>query len=264
MELREAIGRRRSIRFVKTYKPVEPEKIQRMFEAARIASHWGNVQTLKAVAVFRDTASPEVLDAITATVVGWQVKIAPVVIVWYIDPNMLDEQSDRLRELLDIGALGFGDRETKVNGLEKQLIPLFRNLIEPMKNPGMSEVDCGQGIAQATLMAYEQGLGTCCLGTPNGPQILKILGVPEHCRVLLLQTVGYPLEHWEAGGQRPRRPFGDLFKMNHFSQPFPRDEAAVAELTRDGMFTRPAPLPEREAELDFLQKALNLKAPGLL
>ncbi len=61
MELRETIGRRRSIRFVKTYKPVEPEKIQRMFEAARLASHWGNVQSLKAVAVFRDSAPEEVL-----------------------------------------------------------------------------------------------------------------------------------------------------------------------------------------------------------
>ena len=122
MELREVIGRRRSIRFVKTYKPVEPEKIQCMLEAARMASHWGNLQTLKAIAVFRDTASPDVLDAITATVVGWQVKIAPVVIVWYLDPNMLDEQGDRLRELIDVGALGFGDAETKRKGLEEQLI----------------------------------------------------------------------------------------------------------------------------------------------
>jgi hypothetical protein len=52
--------------------------------------------------------------------------------------------------------------------------------------------------------------------------------------------------------------------MNHFDQAFPRSEETVAELTRDGVFTRPAPLPERQAELDFLQKALNLKAPGLL
>lgn len=264
MELREVIGRRRSIRFVKTYKPVEPEKIQQMFEAARLASHWGNVQSLKAVAVFRDSASPEVLEAITGTVVGWQVKIAPVVIVWYIDPNMVDEQSDRLRELLEIGALGFGDIEEKRKGLEEQLIPLFANLLEPMKMPGLGEVDCGQGIAQATLMAYELGLGTCCLGTPNGPELLKILGVPEHCRVLLLQTVGYPLEHWEAGGQRPRRPFDELFKMNHFDNAFPRDDDVVSELEEAGMFTRPAPLPEREAELEFLQKALGLKAPGLL
>ena len=39
MELVEVLGRRRSIRFVKPYKPVEEEKIQKMFEAARIASH---------------------------------------------------------------------------------------------------------------------------------------------------------------------------------------------------------------------------------
>ena len=37
MELREVLGRRRSIRFLLPYKPVEPEKIQRMLEAARIA-----------------------------------------------------------------------------------------------------------------------------------------------------------------------------------------------------------------------------------
>ena len=36
MELLEVIGRRRSIRYLKPYKPVEKEKIQIMFEAARI------------------------------------------------------------------------------------------------------------------------------------------------------------------------------------------------------------------------------------
>ena len=35
MELREAMGRRRSIRFLRPYRPVEPEKIQLMLEAAR-------------------------------------------------------------------------------------------------------------------------------------------------------------------------------------------------------------------------------------
>ena len=263
MELREAIGRRRSIRFVKPYKMVEPEKIQRMFEASRLASHWGNVQSLKAIAVFRDSAPKEVWEAIKGMVVGWQIRIAPVVIVWYLDPSMVDSQSDRLRELLDVGALGFGDAETKRKGLEEQLIPLFSDLTEGLKAPGLSEVDCGQGIAQATLMAYEQGLGTCCLGTPNGPGILETLGVADYCRVLVLQTVGYPLEHWEAGGQRPRQPFGEQYKMNHFDHPFPRSEAVFEELKADGVFTRPAPLPEREAELDFLQKALDLKAPGL-
>ncbi|MCH8840514.1 MAG: nitroreductase family protein [Planctomycetes bacterium] len=91
MELREVLGRRRSIRFVKPYKPVETEKIQMMFEAARIASHWGNVQSLGAVAVHKESASQEVIDSLKATIVGWQIKFAPVVIVWYIDPEMVEE-----------------------------------------------------------------------------------------------------------------------------------------------------------------------------
>jgi len=264
MELRKVIGRRRSIRFVRPYQPVEPEKIQMMLEAARIASHWGNVQSLRALVVFRDGASKETLDAIHAPIAGWQIRLAPVVIVWYIETAAIDEQGDRLRQLLAAGALGFGPVEQKKQALEQQLLPIFDSIRESLKQPGLGEVDCGQGIAQATLVAYELGLGTCCLGTPNGEQIRQALGLPESSRVLLLQTVGYPAEHWEAGGQRPRQPFEKLFQMNRYDTPFPRSQTVVEELRRDEMFTTPAPLPYREAELDYLQHALGLKAPGLL
>ena len=252
MELREVIGRRRSIRFLLPYKPVEPEKIQRMLEAARIASHWGNVQSLRAVAVFRDSATPEVLEALMAPIAGFQIRLAPVVIVWFLDTTAVDEQSDRLRELLGAGALGFG--EGKHKALEEQLIPVFRSISEKLKEPGLNEVDCGQGIAQATLMAFEQGLGTCCLGTPH----------TEKLRVLLLQTVGYPAESPEAGGQRPRQPFEKLFHMNAYGSPFPRSSRVVEELQHDKMLQDPAPLPWREAELEYLQKALGIKGHGLL
>jgi len=262
VELREVIGRRRSIRFLLPYKPVEPEKIQRMLEAARIASHWGNVQSLHAVAVFRDSASQETLDALQAPIAGWQIRNAPVVIVWYLESAAVDEQSDRLRELLDAGALGFGDDKKKA--LEEQLIPIFDGIRESLKQPGLGEVDCGQGIAQATLVAFEQGLGTCCLGTPHGEQIRQNLGLPDSCRVLLIQTVGYPAESPEAGGQRPRQPFEKLFHMNGYGKSFPRSEEVVAELERDGMFQREAPVPWREAELEYLKNALGLEGHGLL
>ncbi len=262
MELREVIGRRRSIRFLLPYKPVEPEKIQRMLEAARIASHWGNVQSLRAVVVFRESATPEQLAALQAPIAGFQIRLAPVVIVWYLDTAAVDEQSDRLRELLRAGALGFG--EGKHEALEKQLIPIFDSIRDKLKEPGLSEVDCGQGIAQATLMAFEQGLGTCCLGSPNIDKIRQNLGLPDTARVLLLQTVGYPAESPEAGGQRPRQPFEELFHMNAYGQPFPRSPAVVEELKRDGMLQTPAPLPWREAELEYLKNALGLKGHGLL
>ncbi len=262
MELREAIGRRRSMRFLLPHRPVEREKIQRMLEAARRASHWGNVQSLRAVVVFRDEASKEVREAITAPIAGFQIRLAPVVIVWYLDTTAIDEQSDRLRELLDAGALGFG--EDKKKALEEQLIPIFDGILDKMKEPGLSEVDCGQGIAQATLMAFEQGLGTCCLSSPFTDKIRANLELPETCRILLLQTVGYPAESPEAGGQRPRRPFEDLFQINGYRNPFPRSPEVVAELERDGLIQEAAPLPWREAELEYLKRALGLKGHGLL
>jgi nitroreductase len=262
VELREVIGRRRSIRFLLPHKPVEPEKIQRMLEAARIASHWGNVQSLRAVVVFRDSAPKKVVDAVQAPIAGFQIRLAPVVIVWFIDTAAVDEQSDRLRELLKAGALGFG--EDKQKALEEQLIPIFDGMLENLKQPGIGEVDCGQGIAQATLMAFEMGLGTCCLGTPFGEKIRQDLGLPESCRVLLLQTVGYPAESPEAGGQRPRQPFEKLFHMNEYGKSFPRAEEVVEELERDGIFQPSAPLPWREEELAYLQQALGIKGHGLL
>jgi nitroreductase len=264
VELREVLGRRRSIRFLLPHRPVEPEKIQRMLEAARIASHWGNVQSLRAVVVFRDSAPANVIEAIAAPIAGYQIQLAPVVIVWFLESAAVDEQSDRLRELLGVGALGFGDMEAKKKALEEQLIPIFDSIREGLKQPGLGEVDCGQGIAQATLMAFEQGLGTCCLGTPNSEKIRENLELPESARVLLIQTVGYPAESPEAGGQRPRLPFDRLFHMNGYNKPFPRSEEVVAELEQDQMIQQAGPLPWREAELAYLQQALGIKGHGLL
>ena len=52
--------------------------------------------------------------------------------------------------------------------------------------------------------------------------------------------------------------------MNGYGKAFPRSQEVVDELTRDEMFQAPAPLPWREAELEFLQQALDLKGNGLL
>ena len=97
MELKEAIGRRRSMRFLRPYKPVEREKLQKMLEAARLASFWGNVQALCAVVIERATAPAEVLKALpTGTAIGgFQFRLAPVVIVWTLDWARVDEQGKR-------------------------------------------------------------------------------------------------------------------------------------------------------------------------
>ncbi|MFQ5698905.1 MAG: nitroreductase family protein [Myxococcota bacterium] len=248
MELRATIGSRRSIRYLLPHRPVERHKIQRMLEAARLASHWENIGSLRALVIERDRASQQVIDALPSPVGGFQIKLAPVVIVWYLETAACDEAPQRLRERVDAGALGYGRKKREV--LERTLVPLFGSLGDAVKQPGLGELDCGQGIAQATLMAFEQGLGTCCMGSANPDAIRQKLGLPESCRVLVTQSVGYPAESPEAGGQRPRQPFESLFQLNDYAQPFPREERVVAELERDGMLQDAAPASWREAELE--------------
>jgi len=259
MELREAIGRRRSMRFLLPHRPVEHDKIQRMLEAARLASFWGNVQALRAVVIERATASKDVVDAIpTGTAIGgFQFRLAPVLIVWWLDWSAIDVQDQRLHELVDAGAAGI-DRAASHKYLDEGLIPFFKASAPTLRLGGMTEMDCGQGIAQATLVAFEQGLGTCLLGVPAQKKLKRVLGLPDDSKILVIQTVGYPAELPEAGGQRPRIPFEQAFSFNHRNTPFPRDKAVIEGLKQDKMIQAPAPLPWRQEELDFLARALNI------
>ena len=111
MELREAIGNRRSIRFLLPHKPVELEKIQCMLEAARLASHWGNINSLRAIVIQRDEAPQDVIDALPSPVGGYQIQLAPVVIVWYVETAATDQAGERIRELVEAGAVGYGDNK---------------------------------------------------------------------------------------------------------------------------------------------------------
>lgn len=271
MELREAIGRRRSMRFLRPYKPVEREKLQKMLEAARLASFWGNVQALSAVVIERASAPPEVVKALpTGTAIGgFQFRLAPVVIVWTLDWARVEEQGKRLHELADAGALGINPEKTHAY-MDETLIPFFQAATEAIRQGGLTEVDCGQGIAHATLIAFEEGLGTCLIGCPNDRKLRRALGLPDTVKVLVLQTVGYPAEDPEAGGQRPRLPFEQRFSLNRWGAPFPRDERVVAELVAARMIRPIAPLPYRRDELRWLQEQYGLsevfgdEVPGIM
>ncbi|MGE3775407.1 MAG: nitroreductase family protein, partial [Gammaproteobacteria bacterium] len=154
--------------------------------------------------------------------------------------------------------------------LDEVLIPFFDQAMEGIKDRGITETDCGQGIAQATLVAYEEGLGTCVLAAFAGKKLRRALRMPDECEILLLQTVGYPAEDPTAGGQRPKLPFEQKFSLNRVGEPFPRSAAVVEELTRAGMLCETAPLPYRAEELRFLQAQYGLsevfgdEIPGII
>ncbi len=262
MELREVIGNRRSIRYLDPERPVELEKIQRMLEAARIASHFGNNNAVQALVVHRATATDDQITSLHSPVGGFQTDLAPVVILWYIQGDAMDEASARLRELVACGALGYGPDKTKE--LEETLVPLFDRIGEALKAPGMVDMDCGQAVAQATLMAFELGLGTCCQGSGDWSKVEAAFNFPEGCRIVVAQTVGYPLENPDAGGQRPRLPFETLFQLNAIDTPFPRSQEVLHELTRDKLLQPPAPLPGREEEIEGIREKYELPRSGMI
>ncbi len=67
-----------------------------------------------------------------------------------------------------------------------------------------------------------------------------------------------------ANGQWPRQPFEKLFGLNEYGTPFPRSDEVIEELIEDDLFTRPAPIPGREAELERPGKALDIPGSGLI
>lgn len=269
MELKQAIGIRRTIRLYNPYRPVAREKIQKMLEAARLASFWGNVQALRAIVMFRDSSPPEAWEALVAPLGTTQLRHAPVVILWYwVEEAIFDRasgrltQGDRLHELVEARVMGL-DKEAEHKFLDTTLIPYFKANYQNVMKSGLTDMDCGQGIGQATLVAVEEGLGTCCIGTgaldgPRERRMRKVFKLPETAHLLVLMTVGYPLECREAGGQRPKLPFDQLYFINEHGRSFERDSNVVAELQRDGMIQAPAPLEYRQEELEFLHKALGI------
>ncbi len=90
MEFKEVIGRRRSIRFFDPDRPVEREKIQKMLEAARLASCAVNAHWARAVVGFRDDLTEDQLKRLKTPVAALNVDLAPVHIHWFNDLGVVN------------------------------------------------------------------------------------------------------------------------------------------------------------------------------
>jgi len=81
---------------------------------------------------------------------------------------------------------------------------------------GKSVMTCGQAThtvdlsiacTMMLLEAWEQGLGTCWLGTFNEGEVKKVLDIPARMRVVTMIPMGYPNEE---PAQRPRKAFDQI------------------------------------------------------
>ena len=259
MEFKEVVGRRRSIRFFEPDKPVEREKIQVILETARLASCAVNAHWLRAIVVERDKLPKEKLDQLKTPVAALALDLAPTHIYFFCDLGIVNRiKGSRLKELVDAGALA------PTHGWSHKFVDefVYPQILEPMtKNLqgylAAAMADAGGAAQNALLAAFDEGLGAC-LNTPNPLLTKQVFGVPEDWVSLWVMLVGYPAESWEAGGQRPRPPFEEMYFEGDINTPFKRDPDVVERLKSAKMITRPAPIPERKQEIMELAERLNL------
>jgi nitroreductase len=252
MELMEAIGTRRSIRFFKSWKPVEPWKIQMMLQAARYASCQGNCGSTEAIVIDKATYPKEEFEKIVecgSTFNEIQLRQAPVVIAWLINMDAW------YKELVQSFAVLFPARAvTAAHGwtykqLTEATYPRLMSFPRE-KAEDLLRIEAGQAIANALLMATELGLGCCLLATGRKPaEFPKVIGVPENIVPIWLMAVGYPLE---SPGQRPRKRFNKLFHSNRYGIPLQEDLEVKEELKRRKLIQPMDPLPGRDEEVQHI------------
>jgi nitroreductase len=261
MELKEVIGWRRSIRFYLPFRPVEREKVQKMLEAARRASCVGNVNNPRAIVIWKDQASQELIQALTPPLGYQQMQTAPCFIVWYSDAAAYEVNKwiDDLKDLAEMRRLG-SDAEEAKRAIEQFLRPVFTPLWQQAAVAPLAFMDLGQAVAQATLVAYDEGLGTCCMSSPIMlEKLTKLLKLPETATLVCVMSVGYPAESREAGGQTLRHPFEELFFEMEYGQPFKEDAQVVEQLKQAKLIQEPAPLPWRDEELKYVLRGLGIE-----
>jgi len=264
MELKEVIGNRRAIRFYLPFKPLERQKIQKMLEAARRASCVGNVNATNAIVIWRDQASPELIQALTPPLGYQQMQTAPCFILW-CQNTMAYEVNKWIQDLLNLaetGRVGFGDMGETKEQIDKLLRGVFTPIWKQAAVSPLAFMDVGQAVAQATLVAYDEGLSTCCMSGPSVERVAKLLKLPETQVPVCLMSVGYSAESPEAGGQTVKAPFEQLFFEMEHGKPFKEDPKVVEELKGEKMIQQPAPLPWRQEELRYLREALKLMPEG--
>ncbi len=261
LTFKQAVGNRRSIRFFKPWQPVEKAKVQKVLEAARLQCQHGNAGLIrKAVVVYRDEVERELFDGLVAAMYNQPAGAqAPVHIYWTIDMSGWDVLKDNLMQLIDVGALtsSYGWSEQFIEDIVLKT-PDFNVMAgDRTFAEWLSAIETGLAMGTALLAAVDEGLGTALL-TGQRAKIGELLGMPEGTTVTQIQLLGYPAEGAEAGGQRPRAPFEELYFEGRWGNPVHRDPAVVSELVEAGMLQAAAPLAHRRQEIRAMAAMFGL------
>lgn len=258
LDLFDAIGSRRAIRYFQPYRPVERWKIEMIFEAGHRSSRAINGSFIKTVAVERDSMDPDTREALKTPTNTSDLDMAPLYLFTYANKLAALGGPARLKDLYDRGAfhpnLGWSDEFIdKVIG-ETILTPLSK---DDWNRTWIGSVEAAQAIANMLLMITNLGLGACCKSFV-ADAVKDNFKVPEHFYPVWMILVGYPAEDRRAGGQRPRPPLEEDYYWGNFETPFERTAEVTAELKRRRLLQKEAPYPWRQDELKYISRAFGL------
>lgn len=261
MEFKKVVGARRSIRYYQPWRPVEQAKVQKVLEAARLQSQHGNAQLIrKAVVVVRDETPEDVWNGLVEALYNQPAAAqAPVHIYWTIDMTGWESLRGELLKLIEAGALtsSYGWSEQFIDDVVMKT-PDFNVMSGDLRfAEWLSAIETGLAIGSALLAAVDEGLGTGLL-TGKRERMRELLGIPEHATPAQIQLLGYPAESAEAGGQRPRPAFEQLYFRGRWGTAFERDPEVVRELVEAGEIQENAPVEWRKAEIRALAGLFGL------
>jgi nitroreductase len=258
MEFKQVIGDRRTIRFFEPNRPVEPEKIQVMLEAANRSSRAVNADFVKAIVCYRDEISDEVREQLKTPTTTVQLDLAPVSIFWYGDTQFAEGGAERLKELVDLGALPV------THGWSHAYVDevAYGQVVKALSSDATASlwaisVECGLAINQALLAAVDEGLGVG-LHAFNGDAAKEPLGIPDTWIPMWVMLVGYPAEDRLAGGQRPHRALENSYYRGRFGTPWQEIPEVTERLRREGMIQAPMDAERRLAEVRELADRFGL------
>ncbi len=165
-----------------TARPVEPEKLQRCLEAARLAPSASNSQPWTFVVVNAPSLVKKVGRAAMGPLMSFNkfVSQAPVIVAIVMEkPKLITEVGGRIK-----------DKE----------YPLM---------------DVGIAAEHFCLQAADEGLGSCMLGWFDEKKVKELLHVPEGKNVPLLITLGYTPENYKHR-KKIRKKYEQVVKFNTY------------------------------------------------
>lgn len=169
MDFLQLAASRQSDRAYDKARVVEPEKLERILEAARLAPSACNAQPWKFVVVTDSELSAKVGKAAAGLGMNKFAKDAPVHI-------LIVEESMNVTSFL--GAK-----------IKDKYFPL---------------IDIGIAASHIVLAAESEGLGSCILGWFDEKDIKKLTGIPANKRLLLDVAIGYPLKEKRKKLRKPK------------------------------------------------------------